>query len=182
MKSKIVPFVIFIIFFTLGLGLRFLWFSTVQKKILEDKYIYKVIREDKGGGATPQEAWNKYLDALEKGDIEKALLYVWPAEREKVRKGLIEKKKRNEPLNSFKENEKVLYELAPPYYLEKDEKIFTYLSPERQKEYIEGLLKDPFLRKDYEETKKGPVPYTDAFFLPIEVFKFNPYNKKWYIK
>lgn len=182
MKRKIFLITLFIVFLISGFIFRLVWFFTFQKKIVEDKFFYKELKYDKGGAKTPQEAWNKYIDALEKGDIEEALLYVWPYEREGLKKSLEEKKKRNESLSVYKEDEKTLYELPPPYYLEKDEKVFTYLSPENQKKYLEDLLKDPILRKDYEAVKKGPLPYTDAYFLPTVIFKLNPYNKKWYIK
>ncbi|MCM8833382.1 MAG: hypothetical protein NC816_05635 [Candidatus Omnitrophica bacterium] len=182
MKNRIIPFVIFMIFLVSGFGLRLLWFYTIQKKILEDRYIYKELKEDRGGANSPQEAWNKYLDALEKGNIEEALLYIWPDEREKRKEFLVEKQKRSEPLNPFEKDERILYELPPPYYLEKDEKVFTYLSPQKQKEYFAEIMKDPILKEHYENAKKNPVIYTDAFFLPVKIFKYNPHNKKWYIK
>ena len=177
MKERIVPFVIFMIFLVAGLGLRLLWFYTFQKKIVEDRYFYKELKEDQGGAKIPQEAWNKYLDALEKEDIEEALLYVWPDERGKY--VYLYKLKESNFLSQYarnygrdlRENRKIQLgedELAFYYDYISDKKIEILLAPEDLKNII---------IKDWEAKSldKEKVIFT-------AIFKYNPHNKKWYIK
>jgi hypothetical protein len=73
---------IFILFLILGAVFRMMWFYLAQKEILEYTYIERPLREAKGGGKTPEETWIGYLNALEKGDIEGAVQYTWPEDRE----------------------------------------------------------------------------------------------------
>jgi hypothetical protein len=86
---------IFILFLILGAVFRMMWFYFAQKEILEYTYIEKPLREAKGGGKTPEETWIGYLNALEKGNIEEAVQYTWPEDREKSIKELTLLKEKN---------------------------------------------------------------------------------------
>jgi hypothetical protein len=172
---------IFILFLILGAVFRMMWFYFVQKEILEYTYIEKPLREAKGGGKTPEETWIGYLNALEKGDIEEAVQYIWPENRENVKKYLLLLKE-NGKLQSFvKSYNKSLIPLKPTLTMEKDEKRYTYLTKEQIENYYQEILKDPQLKRIFEEMKNSPLKNEDTF-LPDIIFKYNPYTKRWLIK
>lgn len=179
-KETVFLIVLFIIFAISGFIFRNLWFFTVQKKIVEETFIYKPLKEAKGGGKTPQEAWIGYLTALEKGDIDLALEYVWPEERIDFRKtletlkraGLLERYAKNHSKNLMMPNKK--YE-----DLEKDETALLY-------EYINEKDVELAIRSDF--TQQAAMERWEELGTSTEpltiraIFKFNPYTKKWMIK
>ncbi len=179
MKRKIFLITLFIVFLISGFIFRLVWFFTFQKKIVEDKFFYKELKYDKGGATTPQEAWNKYIDALEKGDIEEALLYIWPYERETTRERLLdirEKRLLNYYVKSLGTD---LKEATPTKILQENEKMFiTFGLVDKEKEIFLINLQDD--KKTFQELFKDKP---QVFPMKHEViFKLNPYNKKWYIK
>lgn len=177
MKERIFLIALFIVFLISGFIFRFLWFYTVQKKIVEDKYFYKELKEDRGGAKTPQEAWNKYLDALEKGNIEEALLYVWPYERDNY-KYLYKLKENNLLLEEAKNHGRNLRENKKAK-VEKDELAF-YFDYIRDKRIELLLASDNFKKIALDYWKKKGIDKEKVVFTAT--FKFNHYNKKWYIK
>ncbi len=173
---------VFLFFFSIFLGFTFrlIWFLTYQKYLVEKDLVYKPLIEAKGGGNTPQEAWIGYLNALEKGDIEGALEYIWPEEREKIRKSLLEAKSRGyleDPAHSF--SRMITKVENPERFLDKDEVMYVVkviinktkslarAEDKETKEFLELLYKDKPEIFESEETI---------------IFKFNPYSKKWLIK
>jgi len=184
MKDIIIKVLIFVVFFSLGASLRFTLFFTLQKKIVEDQFFYKDIKEMKGGANTPQEAWIKYLEALEKGNIDEALMYVWGPERETQREFLLDKK-RNDNLSKFlKQYRKSLKELPPIYYLDEDEKWFTYLTNEEISDNFKKLENstDTDIKKLYEGYRNSPIKEAIYELIPNIIFKYNSFTKKWFIK
>lgn len=178
MKNRIVPFVVFMIFLVSGFGLRFLWFYTGQKKIVEKEFIYKELSQDKGGANTPQEAWQKYLSALEKGNIEEALLYILPYNREHFRK-LFEELSRAGLLKRYAKNHslELVEAKEASQELEKNQKgfFFIYKSEKEIELAINPEIKEALER---EWLERGSDSETLRF---MQVFEYNPYNKKWYL-
>lgn len=185
MREKFFIFLIFILGFILGFGFRLNWFYVIQKKILEYQIIDKPLREAKGGGKTPQETWIGYLNALEKGDINGALEYIWPDSREKFRKELLLLKNAGLLTQYAKNHDKNINEIYnPETRLEENEKMFslTYLDTKEISLLLSGLAPFPEIIKESERIiweRKGvdqELSRTDF------IFKFNPYTKKWLIK
>ncbi len=182
---------IFIFFFSIFLGFifRITWFVTYQKYLLERDFIYKPLIEAKGGGNTPQEAWLGYLTALEKGDIEEALEYVWPEERERF-KEILKDIDTKEFIKS-QGYKKLLKQLKKRVGMPEDEVLYTYLTDEEIKERIREYQKNPDIMWAYQqflEASKNlnmPIESFEEYVghsIPSVIFKFNPFSKKWLIK
>jgi hypothetical protein len=183
-KTFFISIVLVIILFVLGFGSRLFIFITLQKKLFERNILDKELVESKQGGNTPQETWNLYLDALEKEDIETAVSYWWPSERERMQTTL-KKLKDAGLLKRYAANHgRELREKQADSPLEKDEKLYStsYLNEKSISLLLsEVSLAIDFLRKsneiywqklgrDKEQTKTGII------------FKLNSYSKKWLIK
>lgn len=171
---------IFLLFLIIGIGFRSLWFFFVQKEILEYTYIEKPMREAKGGGKTPEETWIGYLEALEKGDIEKALTYIWPEERNEF-KFLYDLKKNGLLYRYAKNNYKQLRpNLEVQQILEKNERAYyrTYLAEKDIEMFF--VKDDPELIKAEEEYWASKKTDKELVEFTI-IFKYNPYSKKWLI-
>ena len=172
-------FLIFIIIFSLGASLRLLWFFTFQKKLVEDNYFYKSYREMKGGANTPQEAWQGYLQALEKGDIEGALMYVWEGSRGIYRETL-NRLYKNNLLKQYAKNHSVYLKKSNKKYedLEENEQAFLY-EYITQKDIEIALYEDMKEQLEKEWLNKGA---NSEKLILRQIFKYNPYTKKWFIK
>ncbi len=177
-------FLLYVFIFGLGIFIggfsRFLWLVTYQKSIIEKKFIYKPLIEAKGGGNTPQEAWIGYLNALEKGNIEEALEYVWPEEREKFRETLLKLKQKGFLDEYAKNFDKVLIKPLKIYKtLEENEVLFE--NRQTINKEVELKMTEDERTKNFliELWKNEPEIFTATSTI---IFKYNPYSKKWLIK
>jgi hypothetical protein len=187
MKKVLISILIFLIFFSLGASLRLMWFFTFQKRYLEYVWFEKPLAKMEGGANSPQEAWEKYLSALERGDIEEAMRYWWEGEKANFRyyqilkeKGLLKKYAdcdKNlifvEDVDLTKKYNKQYVKYAPP------EKKFK-VKCRSYKEVEEALITtegEKILNEKFWEAQKSNV---------IEewvelIFKYNSKTKKWFI-
>ena len=171
---------IFILFLILGTIFRMVWFYFVQKEILEYTYIEKPLREAKGGGKTPEETWIGYLNALEKGNIEEAVQYIWPENRENVKKYLLLLKENGKlPLFVSTYDKNIKKVEHPTRMLENDEVMYSYISTAyKELDYFNASEKDKeFLDEWWVDKKSNIATYTQEV-----IFKYNPYTKRWLIK
>jgi hypothetical protein len=190
MRQILVSIIIFLIFFFLGASLRAIWFFTFQKRYLEylwfEKPLKTTLAKMKGGADSPQEAWEKYLSALERGDIEEAKKYIWDDTPENPldlshlyflkEKGLLKK---------YRDCDKKL--IQDTNYLNVSNKESSKYNPieERYKarcrEYKEVELflignSDPVIKQYWENEKRDVIEVWNYF-----IFKYNPITKKWFI-
>ncbi|MGC8981525.1 MAG: hypothetical protein ACP5JU_01065 [Minisyncoccia bacterium] len=181
-KSTLSKIGIFLLFLVIGFSFRILWFFFPQKEIMEYKFIEKPLREAKGGGKTPEETWINYLNALEKEDIEGALMYVWPENREGVRKTL-ERLREGGLIIKFAKNHSkgLIKNQTIQNTLEKDEQSFYYKYIKEKDIELFFVLNDPQLKKIEEShwEQKGLKSEPATFTI---IFKYNPYTKTWFIK
>lgn len=89
--SFILGVLILIVVVFLGLTAYLFGYPQYQKQQLEketkeflEQYANKYSMEDTTGGATPEETWSMFVEALKKGDIELAAKYFDPRERDKA--------------------------------------------------------------------------------------------------
>jgi hypothetical protein len=194
MRQILVSIIIFLIFFFLGASLRAIWFFTFQKRYLEylwfEKPLKTTLAKMKGGANSPQEAWEKYLSALERGYIEEAMSYWWSETSEDSKtKSYSYSKKDKELLKKEADCDKNLIfvediDLTKKY----NEQYVKYIPPEKKfktrcRVYKEvELLKaaDEFTKSSLErfwETQKSNVVEQQVNVI----FKYNFKNQKWFI-
>jgi hypothetical protein len=191
MRQVLVSVIIFLIFFLLGASLRAIWFFTFQKRYLEylwfEKPLKTTLAKMKGGADSPQEAWEKYLSALERGDIEEAIRYWWEGEKADLRyykilkeKGLLKKYADCDKSLIFVED----VDLTKKY----NDQYIKYAPPEKKfkvrcrsyKEVEEALITtegEKILNEKFWEAQKSNVIEEWSEFI----FKYNPKTKKWFI-
>lgn len=208
MKKFFISLIIFLIGFSLGITIRFSLFWFLQTKLYAYKYIYKdlidLLKNDKGGANTPEEAWLKYLDAMKKGDIDEALLYVWPQDREEKRQNLL-KIKENNLLGKIADCDKDLIFIRNLKPTEEPIYVGTFYDPRLDKlgvvskEYKvkcrfykeidmflslnSEILKSRFSREEIKQMiEEEWKNYGDVIENEDSVFiRYNPYTKKWFI-
>jgi len=172
--------VLFIVSVIIGFVFREVLFFTLQMKILEYYSIVKPMKEIKGGADSPEEAWVKFLDLAGKGDIEGALQYVWPENREGTRKTLETYKKYGKLemfISTF--SKKIERVERPDMILMPDEALyynegFAY----KELDYLGASTETKeFLDKIWADEKSNVMKIKE----PV-IFKYNPYTKKWFIK
>jgi len=190
MRQVLVSIIIFLIFFLLGASLRAIWFFTFQKRYLEYLWFEKPLAKMKGGADSPQEAWEKRLTALEKGDVEEALKYKWIESREiqersyhylnfLQEKGLLKKFSdcdRSlvfvEDINLYKKYNEQYVRYAP---LEKKFKVKC-----RAHKDIDLLTEDEIERSTLEQIWEAQKHDVLEGWAEV-IFKYNPETKKWFI-
>ncbi len=185
------PFFILLIFIAgtlagfFGRTLTFALFQFPRSKAYT-QYLYdEPLRTATLGGATPQETFNLYLDALIKEDINTAIQYWWPYNRDSIkdklarlkRVGLLKKygndfgRKFTEINNSYFALGKNEKELETGFIYEKNiDLIFAETSQIPSITVASAQLDWAKSDKDY---KYGSTSL---------VFRLNPYTKKWLIK
>lgn len=181
MRNFLIGFFIFALAFFVGAIFRVGWLYGFQRPLFQYTYLDADIRATKTGGKTPQDAWNKYIGSLEKGDINGALAFVHPNSRDGVRKHLEELKKKN-LLSNFGENyAKELKNTTSSFFqLKRNEKSFDVQYIEEKKiDYIG--IKDDLTKKTldffWSDQATDRVTTTDNL-----VFFYNRYSRLWLIK
>ena len=71
------------------------WYRGYYWKKAQAEY-ERPFREDKIGGATPEQTWEMFISALEAGEVEKASTFFHVKTREEEKKRLIDKQTKNE--------------------------------------------------------------------------------------
>ena len=172
--------IFFAFFVFLGAFFRFGWLMTHQQAGFERKILYKDLADSKLGGKTPQETWNLYLDALEKEDIDLAVQYWMPEERDKSKKTLNEYKKAG-ALKRYATNHGKTLELAISTVrkIKENEKIFAYkFINEKDIDFIGAEGEYLTIIKNYWEKQNiNKITTQDNV-----VFQLNKYSNKWLIK
>jgi hypothetical protein len=192
MKKVLISILIFLIFFSLGASLRLMWFFTFQKRYLEYVWFEKPLAKMEGGANSPQEAWEKILSALERGDIEQYISYGWKdlsegSDTENLKnylnllkeKGLLKKHIDCDKNLIFVED----VDLTKKY----NEQYVKYAPPEkkfkvkcRAYKEIDLLVPDESTKLHFEkiwESKKNDVIEGWAY----AIFKYNTQTKKWFL-
>jgi hypothetical protein len=181
MKGFLKTVSFFLLFAFLGGFFRFGWFYTHQKAVFERKIAFKELADSKLGGKTPQETWNLYLDALEKGDIELAVQYWVPEARVGIGKimkeyknaGVLQRYVKNHGGNLTKEKSAGLITLKD------DEKAFSYdYIKEKEIDFIgaRGEYRN-ILEKIWKDEQMN-----NRKTRPIVIFQLNKFTNKWLIK
>jgi len=147
------------------------WYRTYYNDIKRSSQIStersereKIIREDTYGGDTPEETYTIFREAMLKNDLEQAILYVDPFQRDIV-KSFWEKMKNENKWNDYLQND-----LLPIEEMEKENKDdyirFKYLKDEAAK----------YLNDDGITTHDGTI--TIAHYIELSQ---NYITKKWKI-
>jgi hypothetical protein len=190
MRQILVSIIIFLIFFFLGASLRAIWFFTFQKRYLEYLWFEKPLAKMQGGADSPQEAWEKYLSALERGDIEEAMRYWWSeASEDSKAKNYLYSNKDKELLKKEADCDKNLIfvedvDLSKKY----NEHYIKYAPPEKKfktkcrvyKEVNLSKAGDEASRLFFEEFWNAQKSNVVEGWVDV-VFKYNFKVKKWFI-
>ena len=177
MRNFLIGFFIFALAFIVGSVFRVGWLFAVQRPLFQYTYLDADIRAVKTGGKTPQDTWNIYISALEKGDINGALQFIYPESRESEKIFLEEEKKKDNLKGFLSSHHKEIRKFDGLKNLKKNEKRFTYLTQQEEKEFIEGFKTDQNLKPLADE----PIENLREF-IPDIVFFYNRYSRLWLIK
>jgi hypothetical protein len=191
MRQVLISIIIFLIFFFLGASLRAIWFFTFQKRYLEYLWFEKPLTKMKGGADSPQEAWEKYLSALERGDVEEAMRYWWSeAPEDSKAKNYSYSNKDKELLKKEADCDKNLIfvedvDLSKKY----NEQYIRYAPPEKKFKTKCRVYKEVELLKAADEfTKSSLERFWEAQKSNVVeqrvnvIFKYNFKIKKWFIE
>ena len=177
MKNFLIGFLIFVCAFILGNVFRVAWLFFVQRPMFQYTYLDADIRAVKTGGKTPQETWGLYMSALEKGDINEALQFVHPDSRESKKTFLQDEQKKDNLKEFLVSHHKEIRQLENTSYVKKDEKRFTYLTSQEEKNFLGEFQINPGFRTLANEPEESLKE-----FMPDVIFFYNRYARLWLIK
>lgn len=181
MKKFLIGAAIFLVFMGIGGIYRLFWFRSHQIGIFERKFAYKELADSKLGGKTPQETWNLYLDALEKGDVDLAVQYWVPEAREDIKQISYKRKNANLLTEYARNHSRHLIEVKKQdQFLQKGEKLYSYrYIKEKKIEFIgvDDKITEDFLKAYWIEQKTDRVETQERITLQL-----NSYTHKWLIK
>lgn len=178
-KSFFISIVLLVVVFAVGFGSRFFIFTTLQKKLFERNFLDRELIESKQGGNTPQETWNLYLDALEREDIETAVSYWWPSERDRMRTTLQKLKEAGLLKRYALDHGMELREKPNEKIPNKQEKAFLHRFT-NEKEIALTLTRPELYEIDLKLWAEKGINKEEI--TAVTIFKFNSYSKKWLIK